>query len=126
MMPWNTCNETSRRINLVAITLCVAVCLVLPGGCGRGTEETGKPKVAGIVFQEDQFFRLVQYGMQAAADKYDVELLLANSTYSLDKEISLIDTYIVSKVDAIVISPLSMKSSIPASPRRRRGSIQGI
>jgi len=125
-MSWDACNETSRRIGLVAVTLCILAGLLLPGGCGRRTEESGKPKVAGIVFQEDQFFRLVQYGMQAAADKYGVELLLANSSSLLDKEISLIDTYIVSKVDAIVISPLSMKSSIPALKRAHDSGIKVI
>jgi ABC-type sugar transport system substrate-binding protein len=95
----------------------VITLLLVIAGCGKPPVETARPKIAGIVFQEDQFFRLVQYGMQAAGEQHDVDLFLANSSNSLDKEISLIDTYIVSKVDAIVVSPLSMKSSVPALTR---------
>lgn len=80
-------------------------------------------KIAGIVFQEDQFFRLAEYGMKEASRKLGVELYVGNSFGSLDKEISLIDTYVARKVDAIVIAPLSIKASIPAL---RRAHDRGI
>jgi ABC-type sugar transport system substrate-binding protein len=125
MMPSKGCENTSHRtaaLSLVVFAFFITSALSV-AGCGRPSQEGGKPKVAGIVFQEDQFFRLVQYGMQAAADEHGVELLLANSSNSLDKEISLIDTYIVSQVDAIVVSPLSMKSSTPALKRAHDSGI---
>ena len=91
----------------------------LVAGCGGAQEapETKKPKIAGIVFQEDQFFRLIQFGMQDAADRAGVELLLANSANKPDKEIQLVNTYIARGVDAIVISPLSAKASATALER---------
>lgn len=90
-------------------------------GCGGGQEAPAdkKLKIAGIVFQEDQFFRLIQFGMQDAADKAGVELLLANSSNKPDKEIQLVNTYIARGVDAIVISPLSAKASVTALKRAR-------
>ena len=90
-------------------------------GCGGGQEAPAdkKLKIAGIVFQEDQFFRLIQFGMQDAADKAGVELLLANSSNKPDKEIQLVNTYIARGVDAIVISPLSAKASATALKRAR-------
>ena len=90
-------------------------------GCGGGQEAPAdkKLKIAGIVFQEDQFFRLIQFGMQDAADKAGVELLLANSANKLDKEIQLVNTYIARGVDAIVISPLSAKASATALKRAK-------
>ncbi len=97
----------------------------LVAGCGGAQEapETKKPKIAGIVFQEDQFFRLIQFGMQDAADRAGVELLLANSANKPDKEIQLVNTYIARGVDAIVISPLSAKASATALERARSKGI---
>lgn len=97
----------------------------LVAGCGGAQEapETKKPKIAGIVFQEDQFFRLIQFGMQDAADRAGVELLLANSANKPDKEIQLVNTYIARGVDAIVISPLSAKASATALKRARSKGI---
>ena len=97
----------------------------LVAGCGGAQEapETKKPKIAGIVFQEDQFFRLIQFGMQDAADRAGVELLRANSANKPDKEIQLVNTYIARGVDAIVISPLSAKASATALERARSKGI---
>ena len=97
----------------------------LVAGCGGAQEapETKKPKIAGVVFQEDQFFRLIQFGMQDAADRAGVELLLANSANKPDKEIQLVNTYIARGVDAIVISPLSAKASATALERARSKGI---
>ena len=46
-----------------------------------------KLTIAGIVFQEDQFMKSVLVGMKAAADKYGVELLTANTANQITKEI---------------------------------------
>lgn len=93
--------------------------------CGDQQEASveKKLKIAGIVFQEDQFFRLIQFGMQDAADKAGVELLLANSANKPDKEIQLVNTYIARGVDAIVISPLSAKASATALQRAKDAGI---
>ena len=102
-----------RRIS--SAVLIIVVCTVVSGGCGK--KESGaapKVKIAGIIFQEDQFFRLVLFGMRDAAQKAEIELLEANSANKPDKEIQLVNTYIARKVDAIVISPLSSTASIAA------------
>jgi simple sugar transport system substrate-binding protein/ribose transport system substrate-binding protein len=70
--------------------------------------------MAGIIFQEDEFFRLIQFGMQDAAKKNSVELLVANSDNKPDVEAQKVQTFVDQKVAAILISPLSSKSSIPA------------
>lgn len=80
------------------------------------TETAGKAaediKVAGIVFQEDQFMKLMQQGYQAAADQYGVECMQANTNNDQAKEAELITTYTDQKLDGIAISPLNEKSSI--------------
>ncbi len=100
-----------------------AILLLLLTGCGRNSSEREKTKVAGIVFQEDQFFRLVLFGMRDAAKQNNVELLEANSAGKPDKEIQLINTYIASNVAAIVISPLSATASRSALERAREKGI---
>lgn len=75
--------------------------------------------IAGIVFQQDQFFRTIQMGMNAAAKQAGATLLEGNSESKPEKEISLIDTYLARGVDAIVISPVAKEASIPALKRAR-------
>ena len=79
--------------------------------------------VAAVVFQQDQFFRTIELGMEAAAEEAGVELLQGNSDSRLDREISLVDTYIARGVDAIVISPISATASIPALQRANNEGI---
>src|SRR3990172_1702801 len=100
--------------------------LLLFGGCDTKKPEQQKPRIAGIVFQEDQFFRLILFGMRDAAKKNGVELLEANSAGKPDKELELINTYIANNVDAIVISPLSSRASITALTRAREKGVAVI
>ena len=106
----------SRR--MIASLFLALACMTL-FSCSTKQKEQPKKRIAGIVFQEDQFFRLVLFGMRDAAKKNGVELLEANSANKLDKEVELINTYIASNVDAIVISPLSAKASVGALERAR-------
>lgn len=80
--------------------------------------------VASVVFQQDQFFRTIQLGMNAAAEAEGATLLEGNSDSKPEKEISLIDTYIARGVDAIVISPVSKVASIPALKRAADNGIK--
>ena len=91
--------------------------------CSTKQKEEPRKRIAGIVLQEDQFFRLVLFGMRDAAKKRGVELLEANSNNKPDKEVQLINTYIANKVDAIAIAPLSAKSSVSALERAREKGI---
>jgi ABC-type sugar transport system substrate-binding protein len=103
----------------------IAVALVAGLGCvperpaAPGADRTAhkKLRIAGIGFQDDQFFRQVELGMRAEAGKLGVELLPGTSAGTLDKEVSLIDTHVAAKVDAICVAPLNPKSSIPALQR---------
>ncbi|MFH0991373.1 MAG: substrate-binding domain-containing protein [bacterium] len=91
-------------------------------GC-NGKKIKGKRKIAGIVFQNDQFFRVVLFGMRDAAMRNGAELFEANSNGKPDQEIQLVNTYIANGVDAIVISPLSAKASYTALSRAKEKGI---
>lgn len=116
---------------LLAILLIAAMLSTAAMGCGKteqnskessageakemsdGENKSGKDiKVAGIVFQEDQFMMLMQQGYKAAADKYGVNCMLANTNNDQAKEAELISTYTNQKIDGIAISPLNEQSSI--------------
>jgi ABC-type sugar transport system substrate-binding protein len=91
----------------------IAAVLALAPRIGSAKDLT----LAGIVFQQDQFFRAIQLGMQAGAKANGATLLEANSDNKAEKEASLVDTYISRGVDGIVISPVSAKASAPALKR---------
>ncbi len=83
------------------------------GGSEGNTGKDAKDiKVAGVVFQEDQFMKLMQLGYQAAADDYGVQCMLANTNNDQAKEAELISTYTTQKLDGIAISPLNEETSI--------------
>ncbi len=85
-----------------------------------------KYKIAGMGFQNDQFFKIAEFGMKDAATKNGVELSLGNSGGSLDKELSLIDTYVAAKVNAIVMAPTSPKASVSALERANKAGIKVV
>jgi sugar transport system substrate-binding protein len=105
------------------MTLFIAAALVVISGCSTKKQDQTRKRIAGIVFQEDQFFRLCLFGMRDAATKNGAELLEANSDGKPDKEVQLINTYIANNVDAIVISPLSAKASLSALSRAHEKGI---
>lgn len=112
-----------KRLVAVAAVVAVLGGVTLWSGCGKKQDTAAPRKIAGMVFQEDQFFRLVLFGMRDAARKNGVELLEANSVGKPDREIQLVNTYIASGVDAIIVSPLSAKASLAALTRAREKGI---
>jgi ABC-type sugar transport system substrate-binding protein len=110
-----------RLVRPVLLLVCMTG--VLFSGCTKKQNGPAPRRIAGIVFQEDQFFRLVLFGMRDAAKREGVELLEANSAGKPDKEIQLVNTYAAQGVDGIVISPLSARASISALERAREKGI---
>ena len=98
---------------------------LLPG-CGREEERPGQAQIAAILMQQDQFFRLNEHGMEAAAAELNANLRVQNAAGALDREITLIDTFLTQQVDAILVSPLSTQASIPALRRAHERGVQII
>jgi ABC-type sugar transport system substrate-binding protein len=76
-------------------------------------------KIGTIIFQDDQFFRLIESSAREVAQKEGATAIEGNSENKLDKEKQLVDAFVTSKVDAIVISPLSRKASIETIKRAK-------
>ncbi len=108
-----------------SILLSTAAAAFLAGTLGLPTAALAQDRtIAGIVFQQDQFFQTIQMGMRATATAAGAELLEANSESKPEKEANLIDTYIARGVDAIVISPISADASAPALQRAADAGIK--
>lgn len=99
-----------RAIAFAAVLLLAAGALF----AGGATEEDDTYSIAGIIFQNDQFFQVIQDGMEAAAEEFGVDLSIGNSDNDPQREIELVNNYIVAGVDAIAISPLSETASVQA------------
>lgn len=122
-------NRNARRLGILLIVL-LAGCRQEtsgPSGAPASRETAGtKRRIAGIVFQDDQFFKLIESGMKAEAAKEGVDIGTGNSANALDKEIALLETYTTRHVDAIVIAPVNTKGSIPALKRAADAGIKII
>lgn len=100
-----------------AYGLFLVVGLLCAGGCSKKEPAPAKAKIGAILMQQDQFFRLNERGMKAAAQDHQVDLRVQNAAGALDREIALIDVFIAQKVGAILVSPLSAQASIPGLKR---------
>ena len=83
----------------------------------RGTQVSGEIVVAGVVFQEDQFFRLLSLGYQDAAREAGYRCLLGNTANDQAKESELVNSYVSQKVAGLAISPLNAATSLPVLQR---------
>ncbi len=115
---------------IIRKTLCAIVLggvTLLGGGCAKQSDEDSKkPKLAGVIFQEDQFFRLIVNGMRTAAEENGAKLFEANSESKADREMQIVNNYIQRGVDAILISPLSGTASKTALKRAHDQGIEII
>jgi len=126
---------------MLALVLVMACVLYLMAGCAEpaksgsnasagesSAEASGKInpadiKVAGVVFQEDQFMRLVQLGYEAAAKDAGVQYTLNNTNGDTTKELELINTYVAQGYDGLAICPINEDTSIEAL---RKADEQGM
>jgi len=102
----------SFRLRMLAVIMMALI--IMPLAASGSAEGDDSIEVAGMVFQLDQYFRFIQFGMEAAAEELGISLLEGNAENDLSNEIGLINTYIGRGVDAIVVSPLSETGSIEA------------
>ncbi len=113
---------------MTGVRLVALIVTVTLGGtaCRDRSGDAGRVTIAGIIFQEDQFMRIVHIGMREAAKDLDARLLEANSYNRPDREIELVNTYISRGVDGIAITPLSATASVTALKRAHDRGIRVV
>ncbi|MGC8668262.1 MAG: substrate-binding domain-containing protein [Chthonomonadales bacterium] len=116
-------HSTAARVTAQLLAAALIVTSACAPRSGPSPSSTRRIRIAGIVFQEDQFFRLVLFGMRQAAREAGVELLEANSQNKPEKEIELVNTYAAQGVDAICISPLSQRGSVAALKQAKQKGV---
>ncbi|MDX9957570.1 MAG: substrate-binding domain-containing protein [Clostridia bacterium] len=97
------------------LVIVVAVALLVAVGSNvfaAGAKEEGKPKVAGVVFQEDQFMKLMQLGYKDAAEKAGFEFYPGNTNGDAAKESEFLNTYVTQGYKGVAISPISEGASM--------------
>jgi len=70
--------------------------------------------IGAVLFGRDSFFENIQTGMELAAEKLGIELLVSIHDHDIAKETEFIEDYIARGVDAIVITPESLDASVAA------------
>jgi simple sugar transport system substrate-binding protein/ribose transport system substrate-binding protein len=106
---------------IIAISLAAIMSLSF-AGCSSSSSSTSSDgakdasdlTVAGIVYLEDQFMKLLSTGFTDAAAAYGVTCLTSNVNSDQSKETNQINTYVTQGVDGIAIAPLNEESSITA------------
>ena len=96
------------------VVLVILMLLLAMTAWGRASSEK---VVAGIVFQEDQFMKLLQLGYEDAAKEAGLRIMLGNTNNDQAREAELINTYVAQKVAGLAIAPLNPETSIPVLER---------
>ncbi|MBZ9685979.1 substrate-binding domain-containing protein [Clostridium estertheticum] len=118
-----------KKAVTILLSLCMVISLTACGAkptAGEASKEVTTPKsltVAGVVFQEDQFMKMLSLGYQDAAKAAGVKCLTGNTANDQAKEAELINTYVSQKVDGLAISPLNPDASIATL---KKASDQGM
>ena len=100
-----------------ALVLLAAAVVIVMMIMARGKQASGETVVAGVVFQDDQFFRLLSMGYQDAAREAGCKCLLGNTANDQAREAELVNHYIAQKVAGLAIAPLNAVTSLPVLQR---------
>lgn len=118
-----------KKVFALLLTLVLAISLVACGGtappstsasaeastpASEAASTGGNKVIGGIVFQEDQFFKLLASGYAAAAKDMGYEIQQTNTNNDQAKETETLNTYISQGLAGVAISPLNTQVS-PAS-----------
>lgn len=100
-----------KKFFVIALTVVLAS-VVATSVFAAGAEDTGPPKVAGVVFQEDQFMKLMQLGYKDAAEAAGFEFYPGNTNGDAAKEAEYLNTYVTQGYKGVAISPISEGASM--------------
>lgn len=100
-----------KKLLVVALSVVLALA-VGTSVFAAGAPEEGPPKVAGVVFQEDQFMKLMQLGYKDAAEAAGFDFFPGNTNGDAAKEAEYLNTYVTQGYKGVAISPISEGASM--------------
>ncbi|MEG0491613.1 MAG: substrate-binding domain-containing protein [Clostridia bacterium] len=90
----------------LALVLALVLCLTM-GSVAFAADKT----IAGVVFQEDQFMKMLADGYAAAAKDLGYEIMQSNTNNDQSKESEILNTYVAQGIAGVAISPLNSDTS---------------
>lgn len=100
-----------RKIVLI-VTAMTVLATGIAFAAGQAEDAEAPPKVAGVVFQEDQFMRLLQMGYRDAAEAAGFEFFPGNTNGDAARETEFLNTYVTQGYAGVAISPISEEASL--------------
>ncbi len=88
-------------LGLLAFTLGLLTACTSGGGSDSGKKRIGVT----VLTQQDDFYRDLQAGLEAAAEKHGFELIVQSGEKRPDEQARQLQAFITQKVDAIVVCP---------------------
>ena len=98
-------------ISMKKIASVIFMFVILAAFSGVAAAADKQLTVAGVVFQEDQFMRLLQIGFQTAAEAAGARFIPGNTNGDAGREAEMLQTYISQGYDGLAISPISEVAS---------------
>lgn len=107
----NICHVSTR----LSLFLTVAVLFSASWGLAQSDRQYTLGSV--LMVADLEWFRTVQFGMEAAAQEHGATVLVGNAQGQVDVEANTVDNFVARGVDAILISALDSTASVPALQR---------
>jgi ribose transport system substrate-binding protein len=90
----------------------------------NGSPAAGKKRIGvTLLTREDDFYRELEAGLKDAAAKNGFELIVQSGDKDLSRQQSQIDTFLVQKVDAIIVCPTDTGGIAPAIERANAANV---
>ena len=93
------------------------------GNSASSSSPTGKRIGVTLLTREHEFYRDLEAGLKAAADKEGYQLTVTSGDFDLAKQQSQIENFVVQKMDAIVVCPADSKGIGPAIEQANQAGI---
>ena len=112
--------SVGRVVTLLTSIPSIALLFCLAAGCNKPPEQGAtpgpKPIVIGVSVMNmaNEYIVSLNDAMTAEAKKQGVQLIVNDAQRSAERQVQQVETFIVQKVDAIIVNPCEFEASSPA------------
>lgn len=95
------------KLFLTSITILISLFFF---SCSNNNKPAGAKTIGvSLLTRGHIFYRDLEDGLKAEADKYGYQLIIASADFDLNKQISQVEDFVSRKVDAIIVCPVDSK-----------------